>query len=100
MATKRDDKYLEPIGRLFDRGTVAGLAEGQILERFVVQRDGAAFQALVARYGSTVLGVCRRFLHDPNDVEDAFQATFIILARKAGDLRDREALGPWLYGVA
>ena len=100
MATNRDDKLLGQIERLFDWGTVASLSDGQILERFAVHHDGAAFQALVARHGSTVLGVCRRFLRDPNDVEDAFQATFVILARKAGGLRDREALGPWLYGVA
>ena len=88
------------IGQLFGRGTVAGLAEGQILERFTTHGDGTAFEALVTRHGPTVLGACRRFLRDPNDVEDAFQATFIILARKAGGLRDREAIGPWLHGVA
>jgi RNA polymerase sigma factor (sigma-70 family) len=100
MASGGDGPALGPIGELFGRGTVAGLGEGEILERFAAHRDGAAFEALVARHGPTVLGACRRFLRDPNDVEDAFQATFLILARKAAGLRDREALGPWLYGVA
>ncbi|AGA31544.1 sigma-70 family RNA polymerase sigma factor [Singulisphaera acidiphila] len=100
MANSRDDKLLGQIERLFDRGAVASLSDEQILERFAIHHDGAAFRALVARHGSTVLAVCRRFLRDPNDVEDAFQATFVILVRKAGGLRDREALGPWLYGVA
>ncbi len=74
--------------------------EGQLLERFVARRDEAAFAALVARYGPMVLGVCRQMLHDPNDVDDAFQATFLVLVRKAGTLRNRDLLGNWLYGVA
>ncbi len=100
MATSRGGGLVGQIGRLFERGTVAGLPEGQILQRYAVHRDDAAFEALVGRHGSTVLGVCRRLLRDPNDVEDAFQATFVILVRKAGGLRDQEALGPWLHGVA
>ncbi|MBX6312704.1 MAG: sigma-70 family RNA polymerase sigma factor, partial [Isosphaeraceae bacterium] len=79
---------------------VVGLGEGALLERFVTRRDEAAFAALVGRYGPTVLGVCRARLDDPHDVEDAFQATFLVLARKAGSIRQPELLGPWLYGVA
>ncbi len=97
MATDRGESGVEG---LFGRGSIAGLPEAQILERFALDRDGAAFESLIARHGATVLGVCRRFLRDPNDVEDAFQATFVILARKASGLRDRAALGPWLHGVA
>lgn len=100
MAMNRDDEIAGGVGETFDRGTIAGQADGQILERFASHRDGIAFEALVLRHGPTVLGVCRRFLRDSNDADDAFQATFVILARKAGSLRDREALGPWLYGVA
>src|SRR3954466_14012607 len=88
------------LDRLFASGTVTGLTEGQLLERFATGRDASAFEALVERLGPMVLGVCRQFLRDPNDVDDAFQATFLILVRKAGALRQKELLGNWLYGVA
>ena len=88
------------IGRLFQSGTVAGMSEGQLLDRFVARRDGDAFEAIVARHGSMVLAVCRDHLRDPNDVDDAFQATFLVLVRRAGSLRRRDLLGNWLYGVA
>jgi RNA polymerase sigma factor (sigma-70 family) len=90
----------EQIRRLFVEGTVSGLGEGALLDRFLARRDAAAFEALVARHGPMVLGVCRRLLRDPHDVDDAFQATFLVLVRKGGSLRRRDALGPWLYGVA
>ena len=86
--------------RLFATGTLAGFSEGQLLDAFAVGRDEGAFEALVARHGPMVLGVCRRALSDPNDADDAFQATFLILARRAGSLRDRELVGAWLYAVA
>ncbi|MFO0892189.1 MAG: RNA polymerase sigma factor [Isosphaeraceae bacterium] len=88
------------IRRLLESGTASELTENQLLERFIAQGDEAAFALLVDRHGPMVIGVCRRFLRDPNDVDDAFQATFLILVRKAGSLRDRELLGNWLYGVA
>ena len=88
------------IARLFKGGSVSGLSEGQLLDRFVTERDDNAFEAIVARHGPTVLGVCRAVLNDPNDVEDAFQATFLVLVKKANALRDRDLLGNWLYGVA
>ena len=88
------------ISRLFGTGTVTGCSEGELLDRFVLRRDEAAFEALVARHGPMVLGVCRRLLDDPTDVEDAFQATFLILVKKAGTLRARDLLANWLYGVA
>jgi RNA polymerase sigma factor (sigma-70 family) len=88
------------LGQLFEGKSVAGLGEVQLLERFVERRDEPAFAALVARHGPMVLGVCRRLLADPLDVEDAFQATFLVLVRRAGSLRDRDRLGPWLFGVA
>ncbi|WP_435011064.1 RNA polymerase sigma factor [Tundrisphaera lichenicola] len=91
---------IRDIGSLFEGGSIAGLGEVQLLERFVVRRDGPAFAALVARHGPMVLGVCRRILTDPHDIEDAFQATFLILVRKAGSIRDRDRLAPWLFGVA
>jgi RNA polymerase sigma factor (sigma-70 family) len=91
---------LDQLERLFSHGTVAGLSEAELLERFVTHRDDAAFEALMTRYGPMVLGVCRQLLHDPNDVDDAFQATFLVLVRKAGTLRRCDLLGNWLYGVA
>ncbi len=91
---------LGQIQRLFARGTVSGLTEAQLLARFVGDRDEVAFEAIVSRHGPMVLGVCRRLLVDPHDAEDAFQATFLVLVRKAGSLGDRERLANWLYGVA
>jgi RNA polymerase sigma factor (sigma-70 family) len=71
-----------------------------LLERFLSSHDEAAFAALVRRHGAMVLGVGRRLLHDGHAAEDVFQATFLILARKAASIRKRQALGSWLYGVA
>ncbi len=100
MATGQLGAAIRQIERLFRVGSVSGLNEGQLLERFVKRGDEAAFAALMARHGPMVLGVCRQWLRDPNDVEDAFQATFLVLVRKAGTLRQRDLLGNWLYGVA
>jgi RNA polymerase sigma factor (sigma-70 family) len=100
MSGDRLRPALRQIERLFGSGTVAGLGEGPLLDRFLDGRDEVAFEALVARHGPMVLGVCRRLLRDPDAVEDAFQATFLILVRKARTIRDRELLGHWLYGVA
>lgn len=74
--------------------------DGLLLERYASQRDEAAFAALVQRYGPLVLGVCERVLPDGNDAEDAFQATFLVLVRKAGSLDRRGTLSHWLYTVA
>jgi len=86
--------------RLFRHGTITGLDEADLLERFTAQRDESALEALIERHGPMVMGVCRRRLIDPHDVDDAFQATFLILIRKACGLRDQHRLGPWLHGVA
>lgn len=75
-------------------------ADADLLERFVAQRDESAFEALVRRHGPMVLGVCRRLLRETQDIEDAFQATFLVFVCKAASIRRRERLGPWLYGVA
>jgi RNA polymerase sigma factor (sigma-70 family) len=78
----------------------SGLTDALLLERFLVQQEGAAFEALVHRHGPMVFGVCRRVLQNAHDAEDAFQATFLLLVRKATSIVPREMLGNWLYGVA
>ncbi len=89
---------------LFEVGSVAGLTDRQLLERYAADgRDPAgeaAFAALVARHGPMVLGVCRRLLGDQHHAEDAFQAVFFVLSQKARSIRDPDLLGNWLYGVA
>jgi RNA polymerase sigma factor (sigma-70 family) len=88
---------------LLDIGTTAGLSDGQLVERYLLRRDDAAeaaFRALVERHGPMVLRACRGVLHDTHAAEDAFQATFLILARKAASIRQRESVASWLFGVA
>src|SRR5580692_3310462 len=100
MAIETLGAALRQINRLFADGAVTGLSDAQLLERFVVQGDATSFEALVARHGPMVLSVCRGILRDPNDAEDAFQATFLILVKKAGSIRGQLILGGWLYRVA
>ena len=88
------------IDRIFRGETVSGLSEWQLLERYLERRDEIAFEALVARHGPMVLSVCRRMLAEQSDVDDAFQATFLVLVRRARQLGPRDAIGPWLHGVA
>src|SRR6266540_2687624 len=78
----------------------AGPSDAHLLERFAAQRDEAAFELLVWRHGPMVLGVCRRVLRHEPDTEDAFQATFLALLRKAGSIGKRAPVGSWLYKVA
>src|SRR5437870_5510357 len=75
-------------------------SDAHVLGRFTALGDEEAFRALVERFGPMVLGVCRRMLRHEEDAEDAFQATFLVFARKAGTLRDPERVSSWLYGVA
>jgi RNA polymerase sigma factor (sigma-70 family) len=82
------------------RGSGAGLTDGQLLDRFVSGRDAAAIEALVRRHAPMVWGTVRRVLRDHHDAEDAFQATFLVLARKAASVTPRELVANWLYGVA
>lgn len=77
-----------------------GVSDGQLLTTYIEQLDDAAFSALVRLHGPMVLQVCRRVLGNVHDAEDAFQAVFLVLARKADSIRPRELVGNWLYGVA
>jgi RNA polymerase sigma factor (sigma-70 family) len=109
MAIARSSDLLRQVRTLFGLGTGAGLTDAQLLERFTAQSASgaeaiaaaeAAFEVLLARHGPMVLGVCRRALADPGDIEDAFQATFLVLVRRAGSVQVGDSLGRWLYGVA
>jgi len=94
---------LRHIHTLFNVGTVGGLTDGQLLERFTTCTGEAAelaFAVLVERHGPMVLRVCQSVLREPHDAQDAFQATFLILVRKAGSIRKRDSLASWLHGVA
>jgi RNA polymerase sigma factor (sigma-70 family) len=82
------------------RAALTGLTDGELLDALVTRGDEAAFEALLWRHGPMVLAVCRRVLRHTHDAEDAFQATFLVLIRKATTIRNRKALGSWLYGVA
>src|SRR5437773_6311291 len=91
---------LQHIRRLAGARRAAQPLDGYLLERFTAQRDEAAFAALVRRHGPMVLNVCRSILHHEQDAEDAFQATFLVLVRKADSIRQPAAIAGWLYEVA
>src|SRR5579884_505079 len=100
MAIDRSTAILRHIRRLAAGPAEEALTDRELLHRFGTQRDEAAFAALVRRHGRLVLGVCRRVLGQEQDAEDAFQATFLILARKAAARGWRESISNWLYRVA
>ena len=100
MASRQTDTLIQHLRRVALLGNGAGLTDSQLLSSFLQQQDDAAFAALVRRHGPMVWGVCRRVLRNVHDAEDAFQATFLVLARKAASVLPREKVGNWLYGVA
>jgi RNA polymerase sigma factor (sigma-70 family) len=91
---------LERLRETVLRPAAGDVSDGQLLERYLARREEAAFALLLRRHGPMVLGVCRRVLRHVQDAEDAFQATFLVLARRAAAIEPRERVGPWLYGVA
>ncbi len=100
MARGQLDKVLTRLRGLFGPHRGEEQTDGQLLERFVRFREETSFTALLQRHGPLVLSVCRRVLVNEHDAEDAFQATFLVLARKATCIRKRESVASWLYGVA
>ena len=100
MAKGQFGTVLRHIRLLLAAGPAGDLTDCQLLDRFRADRDEGAFAALVQRHGPMVHGVCLRALEDANDAEDAFQATFLVFAKKAGSIRKGDSVGGWLYGVA
>jgi RNA polymerase sigma factor (sigma-70 family) len=103
MANGQYEAVLEPPPGLLDAKTIEELADGELLAQFAARRDEwaeSAFEVLVRRHGPMVLRVCQQVAGDRHIAEDAFQATFLILARRAGSIRQPELLGHWLHGVA
>lgn len=100
MAAAQLNQVFEHIRSIVAGKDAVGVKDADLLRRYVQQRDETAFETLVRRHGPMVFGVCRRVLHDLHDAEDAFQATFLVLVRKASSLRSPGLLGNWLYGVA
>src|SRR5262245_8509746 len=100
MATSGLAGVLRRFGRAGLSRERGGPSDGELLESFIARRDGDAFTELVRRHGPMVLGGCRRLLRHEPDAEDALQAVFLVLARRAPGVRPRDRVGPWLYGVA
>jgi len=100
MATIPITEVIQPVRRQGHARDVTGRNDGQLLEDFIRHRDEAAFAALVHRHGPMVWGVCHRVLCNFHNAEDAFQATFLVLVRKAASIVPRAMVPNWLYGVA
>src|SRR5581483_1814108 len=100
MATRQLGLVLRQLHKLAISETTRDLSDGQLLQRFTIDGDQAAFATLVQRHGPLVLSVCRHVLSAEPDAEDAFQVTFLVLARNAASIRRKEAVASWLHGVA
>src|SRR5436190_20791893 len=91
---------LDGMRRAAIRRDGAGLSDGELFEAYLAERDRDFLEALVRRHGPMVFGVCQRLLRNSHDAEDAFQATFLVLVRRAETVWPRDQVGHWLYGVA
>ncbi len=100
MTTSRKANLLDHLRGVFRQREWNAASDAQLLTGYLVHREEAAFEAILRRHGGMVLGVCRRILGDEHDAEDAFQATFLVLVRKAAAIVPRDRLGAWLHGVA
>src|ERR1700722_14806571 len=100
MTTRPMTRALNGIRQLAEAHGAGELSDRQLLERFAARRDEAAFALLVRRHGPMVLSVCRRVLRHEHDAEDAFQAAFLVLTRKASSVRWQDSAGGWLFQVA
>src|SRR3954451_15745977 len=93
----------QDLALIFGGGSAAALSDGQLLDRFLGpagETSEQAFEALVTRHGPMVLRVCQQVVGNRHDAEDAFQAVFLVLARRGGSVRRQESVASWLYGVA
>src|SRR5580700_8215490 len=103
MSTKQAFAGSRSLVTLFDSGTLGSQTDRDLLECFQTDTGPVgqeAFRILVERHGPMVLGLCRSLVRDQHEAEDAFQATFLVLVRKAASIERTDTLGPWLYGVA
>src|SRR5262245_36562975 len=100
MSAVRHEPVLRFIRKLAVREHIAQLPDGDLLHQYITARDDEAFAALVRRHGPMVLRLCLQILDNVQDAEDAFQATFLILSRKASSVKKRQSVGSWLFGVA
>jgi len=100
MATTQLNAVLQHVRETTANRKVDDSSDSQLLAEFAAQETEAAFAAILKRHGAMVLRVCRRVLQHEQDAEDAFQATFLVLARRAAAIRKKEAIASWLHGVA
>ena len=103
MASGSPAALQRDLNSLFDSGTMTGLSDRDLIERFSGPREAAAeaaFEVLVTRHGPMVLRVCRNVLSNPDDADDAFQATFLVLVKQRSSIRKLDSVASWLYGVA
>ena len=100
MTTRPMNRFIQHFRRMILQRERAALTDGQLLENFVCRREAAALEVLMGRHALMVWNVCRRVLHHCHDAEDAFQATFLVLVRRASTIMPREMVANWLYGVA
>jgi hypothetical protein len=100
MANAQLGPVIQHIWKLASRPDIVHQSDEFLLDRYVTERDETAFEVLVRRHGPLVLGVCRHMLRHTQDAEDAYQATFLVLARRAASIRNTKALVSWLHGVA